>query len=47
MSLLWSNPWPVLGPALGGVFVVVIAVELVVSLVRDALTADDGRGGDV
>lgn len=44
--MTYENPWPVLGAALGGFFTVVLSVELVVALVKQALTAD-APGGDL
>jgi hypothetical protein len=43
---MWVNPWPLLIPAISGLLCVVLAVELVVVLVKSAVTADGG-GGDV
>lgn len=44
--MTYSNPWLVLGGALGGFWTVLLAVELVVALVKQAVTADV-PGGDL
>lgn len=44
--MTYSNPWLVLAPSLGAFFVVLLAPELVVALVKQALTADV-PGGDL
>ncbi len=40
--MTWVNPWPVLLPALGALFTIVLAVELVVALVKSAAAPDGG-----
>jgi nitrogen fixation protein FixH len=44
---MWSNPFPVVGAALASFFTVLIAVELVVALVKQALSADVAEGGEL
>jgi ABC-type antimicrobial peptide transport system permease subunit len=45
--LTWVNPWTVLVPAIASVLTVVLAVELVLALVKSAVSADSPGGGDV
>lgn len=44
--MTYSDPWLVVGSAFGGFWVVVLGVELVVALVKQAVTADS-PGGDL
>jgi hypothetical protein len=45
--MTWGSPWPVIGTALAQLFTIVIAIELVIALVKGALSADDGQGSEL